>query len=411
VLGYIARLMQFPEQHIWRVDIAIVVGCLVFASMCAPGSLAYASQLLACVGPDGPWRAPRRLSTEARSELVFWTALLQGDGPVLCLLDQAPDAARHVQRVYSDATPWAVAYTLVSRSGEIGEVFLERTEERMEILEAEARAFLEALSSTHGPTAFYLDNQPLCYALQKGRSAHPVVNTVCKAVFVERLLSRRYMSFHWIPSEANWADVPTRPHRLNDVQLRPGELKRVVGKWGVSSPVVDLFAGAQVSQHCALGCSSWSDALVPPSMWRGELLYAFPPPGLIARLVMWLAQWSLAAVAMWCTWWRPTGQPRGARLWSGCKQLQLSLSQQTRIGALWPAICVATSCISMNLWKTTESASWGKLGRAGQRGGRNRTTWLVHSRILRPGVRTAATRGRVPCAAPSCRERRLPQVG
>ncbi len=307
-LLFIERLLALPAEDCWRVDVAIVLGHLVFASLLAPGALSFAAAIIRLVGPDGAWRSSRPLTTEARAELKWWSVFLRSGGGPQLRLRVAPD---YEYTIYSDATLSTLAYAIVSSSRDcepsVSAVGAWR-EPHERILAAESHAFVGALAAAVAlPSVRHLvDSSALDGSLRKGRSADPDANMACRALFLHRL-GGRSINHEWVPSEANLADVPTRPHRLNDLQADPALLAAVFAALGVGWPSVDLFARTAADARCERFVAEFSGLPVAafPEDW---LLYAFPPPPLLERLLRWLASaraWAVVVVPDWSAPWRP----------------------------------------------------------------------------------------------------------
>ena len=180
-----------------RIDMASVVGSLVFANHAFPGSLSYLHPLFSFSERfSGPWRlrvpagpfvlAARRIVSLFRS---FPPCILQTGGEMQSIFcDAVPDQLGVVMDNLSVAQPVPLTHVFI----------------------AEAQAVDLGLSlSTASAVTVYTDNQPLQRALTKGHSTQPRVNTLIQRI-VQQRLAGRVITVNWIPTTANSADEPSR---------------------------------------------------------------------------------------------------------------------------------------------------------------------------------------------------------
>ena len=153
------------------------------------------------------------------------------------------------------------------------------------IFAAEAKAAALGLARSSGDVALHLDNQGLFHALRKGSSRHPDANALCKEVFYAQHDHRqRRFRWRWLPSEANVADFPTRPHRLNDVCLAVGEVQRLERVFNMTLRC-DLFAASSLNAQCPTFLTDfWAFVEANGGLPAGPAL-AFPPPPMIPDLL------------------------------------------------------------------------------------------------------------------------------
>jgi hypothetical protein len=181
-----------------RVDMASIIGCLVFANFAYPGSLAYLHQLFRFTDSlSAPWRVriPAAGFVHAARALV---SLFSGFPP--CAL-QTPGGS--MQEIYCDATPGQLGVVVdnlaLAQPVPLSHVFL-----------AEAQSVDLGLSlASASSVRLFTDNQPLQRALVKGHSSQPRVNALVQKILAQRLAGR-IIVIDWIPTTANLADMPSR---------------------------------------------------------------------------------------------------------------------------------------------------------------------------------------------------------
>ena len=195
------NLDQYHPDTFTKRQYSSALGSLVFCNSGHPGSLSMCYSLIRLLrirrGTPNEWQTImpvqtlRLLKAVANRYMKLTPTRLQAHSPDL-------------QLVYSDACCSQLGITIPGKGS-----FYTPLEHSLKIFEAEALALWAAIQQTEGDVLVAIDNQALHYAMRKGRSSTPYVNSLIRAIFGERQSGRKILT-KWIPTDSNPADVPSR---------------------------------------------------------------------------------------------------------------------------------------------------------------------------------------------------------
>ena len=132
----------------------------------------------------------------------------------------------------------------------------------------------------------------IAYIRKEGGTVSPVLLEIATEILsLAHLRSLRILPVY-VPSEENLlADAASRFLDLPDWHLRHDLFLRLISLWG--QPTIDLFAtesSAQVDRFFAWGDAQGAEAFdALAQLWDFPLAYAFPPPPLLPRTIMKIA--------------------------------------------------------------------------------------------------------------------------
>ena len=277
--GAISLLRQYCRDagsHTFtRRDHAIILGTIIHASRTYFGSMCLLNHLIRLVAPEGSWRQVRPHCPMALEEVRYFAYLLE----------KAPPRSMHIFDIQGAILAHTDASTthggIMFPDGDVWSYFDSLPDF---IFDKESRAasilLMRARRLCIPNLLLALDNQPLFYALKKGRSRNRAANFACFQAFLYRN-SGGSLHLRWLPTEENPADLPSRPNHKHLEHARcPREaITRACAFFQCGPPSIDAFA-TQESSHTLRFIGPGSPIAIDAftvDLRAEKLVYAFPP--------------------------------------------------------------------------------------------------------------------------------------
>ena len=187
-----------------------------------------------------PWDCPTTLPESARLNLLELRTLLSSQVETPVQLPSSP----HLFRLATDASDWR--WGAVTPTEEFGGYFSPE-EQKLHITAKETLALLHALRSLSLPPNTHVhlsvDSQPLYHALRRLRTRSFALQPLLLQIHQHCLRHALHLTPHWVPSEENPADRPSRaPRDWDDYQIAPAHLNTALRSLSLPHPTIDLMA-------------------------------------------------------------------------------------------------------------------------------------------------------------------------
>ena len=247
------------------------------------------------------------LPTPVLEEIAFWTFVDSFTEPVPFLLQQ------HVSlRLYTDASGYAWGASIDLPSGPL--VLRDYWSSPLlgkDICAKEALAVLFCLQAIEDRlycrrVDVFVDNEGLFHAWSGLKANSPELVGVLQSLFLLTLDLRLSLRLHWVPTDRNPADAPSRALSRSDSMLSPALRRKI---WAAYGPLAhDLMAlpsnvfrdpsGTALPFFSRFPVPSAAGVNVFVQPPPGGRLYAFPPFGIITPVLRLFMEWGGVEVVL-----------------------------------------------------------------------------------------------------------------